>query len=172
MLLFAICRYNISGDAVNPLPVKLISNILVTLLWRDYLLLVNLKGNDLHQMSDGSAEGIQLSDGRAMETLSASYPMSYIEELGKCIIGILADISKTDSRLLTVFSTTFLKDCLEIFHQGEHHPKFPEHVERISKFFHLLDQFAWQKSQTWPLQYLAAPLFAKSFKVIKYMVKP
>lgn len=163
-----------SQDATNPLSTKLVSNILVELLWRDYLLLVNLKSKDENQflMSDGSAsEGIQLSEEKSQEIVSASYPTSYTEELGKCIVGILADISIKESYLLTEFSTIFLKNCSDIFQQGENQPKFPVYVERMSNFFRLLDQYAWQKGQIWPSNYLAGPLFAKSFKITKSMVK-
>ncbi|ONK62651.1 uncharacterized protein A4U43_C07F6420 [Asparagus officinalis] len=167
-------RYNTSQDAINPLSTKLVSNILVELLWRDYLLLVNLKSKDESQflMSDGLAsEGIQLSEEKSQEIVSASRPTGYTEELGKCIVGILADISIKESCLLTEFCTIFLKNCLDIFQQGEKQTKFPEYVERISNFFRLLDQYAWQKGQIWP-SYLAGPLFANSFKITKAMDSP
>lgn len=163
-------RYNICGDATGHLPVKLISNILVALLWREYLLLVSTKSKDtsVFPRSDGlAAKGLQISDD-----MSTSYPISYIEELGRCIVGILADISNKDFSLLTIFCTAFHKECLEIFQHGEHGPKFSERVEQISNFFRLLDQFIWQKGQTWPLHTLAGPLFANSFKFTKSMDSP
>lgn len=157
------------GDATISLPVKLINNILVTLMCQDYLLPVYKKSKDENsiQRSDSSAEeGIRISDER-----SSSYPISYVEELGKCIVEILADISNKEFSLVSVFSTTFHKDCLEIFHKGDRQPKFPERVEQISNFFQLLDQFVWQKGQAWPLYHLAGALFANSYRVIKSMVR-
>ncbi|XP_008782594.2 E3 ubiquitin-protein ligase listerin isoform X1 [Phoenix dactylifera] len=167
-------RYSASGDQLNHLPVKLVHEILVGLLWHDYLLSASLKTRDEKLVKcDGLAEdGSQLFRERSQHTLDACYPTTYVQELGKCIIGILSDISLKKSDLLNVFCTSFQKDCLEVIQEGDHLLKFHENLERIMRFFRLLDQHALQKGQTWPLHCLTRPLVIKSFPVIKSMDSP
>lgn len=115
---------------------------------------------------------VSTDDGKenSKQRTSSSYEASYIQELVRCIVGILVDISLEDRNLLNVFSTSFQKDCLEILWQGECLQNFHEHVERITRFFLLLDELVLQKGHDWPLKFLGQPLIMTTFPVIKSMV--
>lgn len=173
--LYKASRCSTGEDSFNSLSVRLINDILVSLLWQDYLPLHNSKNRieNIIERSDGSAEEArQLLNERSKETLSASYPLCYVQELGRCIVELLSDISNKQFSLLSAFFTSFKEDCLEMFQKGDHLSKFHEHAERIASFFRLLDQHAVQKGQAWPLHSLAGPMLADSFTVIKSIDSP
>ncbi|XP_009417968.2 E3 ubiquitin-protein ligase listerin isoform X1 [Musa acuminata AAA Group] len=166
-----VSRYFTARDGNNDPAIKLTNDILVELLLNDYLMLPSLKKQDgnLLVRSDVSTD-----DGKenSKQRTSSSYEASYIQELVRCIVGILVDISLEDRNLLNVFSTSFQKDCLEILWQGECLQNFHEHVERITRFFLLLDELVLQKGHDWPLKFLGQPLIMTTFPVIKSMDSP
>lgn len=172
--LYNVSRYSAAVDKMNNLPVKLVNDILVGLLWHDYLLWVSLKTRDekLEKHDVLAEDGSQSSQERSRHTPNTSCPTSYVQELGKCIIGILSDISLKKSDLLNVFCTSFQKEYMEIIQQGDSWQNFHENLKRIISFFKLLDQHVLQKGQTWPLHCLARPLVMMSFPVIKSMDSP
>ncbi|XP_072959491.1 E3 ubiquitin-protein ligase listerin [Typha angustifolia] len=168
-----ISRYTSEVDASNYLHVKLINSIFLELLWHDYLLLLPTNNDEIsYKRVDGLEVDSQFSDQRSLRELNSSYPFSYLQELGKCIIGVLSDISLKEYDLLNAFCTSFRRDCLEIIQQGEHLQKFHEHIEQVVCFFRLLDLLVLPKGQTWPLDFLARPLITDSFPVIRSMDTP
>ncbi|WOK95851.1 E3 ubiquitin-protein ligase [Canna indica] len=167
-------RYFIARDAKSDLAVRLINDVLVEYLLNDYLLLASLKkqGESLPVMSDISPGDGSQSHERSIQRLSSSFQASYVEELLRCIVGILLDLALEDRSLLSVFATSFQKDCLEIIQKGDSLQNFHEHVERIVNFFVLLDQLVLQKGHNWPLHFFGRPLFVAAFPVIKSMDSP
>lgn len=144
-------RYCDGVDAVHDFRHGLIEKILLNLLWSDYLL-----------------SRVQPSRKETMEKLDITYPMVFVQDLGKCIIEILSGIYSLETDLLLVFSSPFQENCLDLFQQKN--VGSPEHIERIIKFLLLLDQNAVQKGETWPLVHLVGPLLAKSFQLIRTLV--
>ncbi|XP_043725325.1 E3 ubiquitin-protein ligase listerin isoform X2 [Telopea speciosissima] len=168
-------RYCNGVDAISQFRVSLMENILLLLLWHDYLLLVNPKSqgsvfSDNGKFNGGSSEDSIQSSGE--RTKERRYPMSDMQELGKCIIGILSDLSTKEGNLLSTFCAKFQEDCLEMLRQEEHLQKSSEHIEQVVNFFSLLGNEAVQKGEKWPLDYLAGPLMAKSFPLIRSMDSP
>ncbi|XP_042478735.1 E3 ubiquitin-protein ligase listerin [Macadamia integrifolia] len=162
-------RYCNGVDAISHFQVSLIENILL-LLWHDYLLVVNpnSQGSVFSGKFNGgsSADSIHPSGESAKER---RYPMGGMEELGKCIVGILSDLSTKEGNLLSTFCVKFQEDCLEMLRQEEHLQKSSEHIEQVVNFLSLLGKEAVQKGEKWPLDYLAGPLMAKSFPLIRSM---
>lgn len=172
--IYNVSRYCTSEDATGHLSLKIINDILVMLLWHDYLQMASPKkqGERSFVKSDGSTEGVQSAKEIPIGTTSTSHSKSYVQELGKCVVGILSDFSLKDCNLLGAFCSSFQKDCLMIFQQGESSEKFELQLERIETFFRLLDQLAWQNGQTWPVHCLARPMVVCSFPVIKSLDSP
>uniref|UniRef100_A0A1D1ZG63 E3 ubiquitin-protein ligase listerin n=2 Tax=Anthurium amnicola TaxID=1678845 RepID=A0A1D1ZG63_9ARAE len=156
--LFSTTRFFPEEDSFCHFQVTLIHNILVMLLWHDYLL---IGGKDV----DGQFSGI--SSGSTKDDPRLNYPTGYLQELARCIIGILSNISSRKSSLLVPFCASFWKDCMDILQQEENMQKYSVHTEQIVNFLLLLDQHATQKNETWPLEHMAGPLFAKLFPLIK-----
>ncbi|KAF8397167.1 hypothetical protein HHK36_016074 [Tetracentron sinense] len=168
-------RYCTSVDAINHFEVSLVDNILVKILWHDYLLSIRPKDQDgvISGKSRALSEDyIQPLQERTTETLKIKYPMSYVQNLGKCIIEILSGISLKEHDLLSCFCARFQEDCLEMFQQAENLQRPSEHLERVMQFLLLLEQHAVQKGETWPLVYLAGPMVAKSFPLIRTLDSP
>ncbi|CAA6669280.1 unnamed protein product [Spirodela intermedia] len=127
-------------DNIFHFQVTLIENIVVLLLWHEYIFI-------------GRKDDPQVLHARSLETSSVNYPFSYFQELARCIIGVLSNISLRKISLLGTFCTPFQKDCLDILQQEENLQKYSEQTERISNFLLLLDQHALQKNETWPLNH-------------------
>lgn len=135
----------------------LIENIVVLLLWHEYLFL-------------GRKDDTQVLHARLQETPGVNCPFSYFQELARSIIGVLSNISLRKISLLGTFCTPFQKDCLDILRQEENLQKYSEQTERIINFLLLLDQHALQKNETWPLNHVAGPLFAELFPLLRSLV--
>ncbi|XP_010256980.1 PREDICTED: E3 ubiquitin-protein ligase listerin [Nelumbo nucifera] len=161
-------------DAISHFQIGLVQNILVTLLWHDYLLVVHPKGHG--GVSYGNSicsfeNNTQAFQETKMDPVTIKYPMGYLQDLGKCIIGILSEFSSKECDLLDPFSASFQEDILEILRQ-EHLQKLSEHVEQVVNFLILLDEYAVQKGERWPLVYLSRPMVANSFPLIRSMDSP
>lgn len=119
----------------------------------------------------GSAENdSRLSDESSARGIKYTYPSSYLQALGRCIVEVLSDIFLNKYSLFNPLCTSFWKDCLEILQQREQLITFHEHVEQIVGFFVLLDELVPSKGQTWPLDCLARPLVTNSFHAIRSTV--
>lgn len=153
---------------------SLIDNILVKLLWGDYFSLVpvNLQHDHSFQKPNSSSEDAMCGSNQSKSAVqhSKKYPKSYLQNLGKCLVEILSNISSKDSTLLCAFCSTFQKDSLEVLHKGESIPRFSDFVERITNFFLMMNQLGVVKDQDWPLNDLAGPLVAKCLPLIKSLV--
>ncbi|KAK8946965.1 E3 ubiquitin-protein ligase listerin [Platanthera zijinensis] len=158
-------RLSKSEDEATCLSSRLVNDILIMLLWYDYLQL-NSKNEveSILELSSG-AENIQLSDEKSADV--HKYSSSYIKELGKCIIGILSHVSLKRFSLLQDFCATFVKDCLSVLQHRMPSNKNQQLLKRIINFFLLLGQFPLGGGQTWPWELLAGPLIESSFKIIK-----
>ncbi|OAY73390.1 E3 ubiquitin-protein ligase listerin [Ananas comosus] len=154
-VLYNSSRISTEGDVSDRLSLKLVNDILSKLLWRDYLLLGSAE-NDSRLSDESSARGIKYT-----------YPSSYLQALGRCIVEVLSDIFLNKYSLFNPLCTSFWKDCLEILQQRERLIKFHEHAEQIVGFFVLLDELVPSKGQTWPLDCLARPLVTNSFHAIR-----
>ncbi|XVF46152.1 hypothetical protein PTKIN_Ptkin03bG0003900 [Pterospermum kingtungense] len=131
-------RFCQNVDSVSHLRITLINNILVKLLWQDYLSSVSLKDQD-----------------------------SYFQELGKCIVEILSGIYSLEQDLLSFFSVAFQETCQGLLQQKVITEQPTLSTEQIIKFLLLMDQHAKQKGETWPLLHIVGPMLAKSFPLVR-----
>ncbi|XP_077233049.1 HEAT/U-box domain-containing protein [Tasmannia lanceolata] len=166
-------RYFVGENAVNQFQVGLVDHVLVMLLWRDFLLLISPEDQDELLSGKRSLEDYTRNVHRKpMETMNVKYPINYIQDLGRCIIEILSDISSKECNLLSAFCTPFQNYCLGMFQRTECFEEHSEHAEQIVKFLLLLEQHAVKKGETWPLIYLAGPMVEKTFPLIKSVDSP
>lgn len=85
----ACIRYN-DGDSIRHFQVTLIDNVLVKLLWKDFLTAGIPKANDIinsGKATDTSEENV--SHNKKVDMVDTKYPMPYLQELGKCFVEIL-----------------------------------------------------------------------------------
>ncbi|MCL7048386.1 hypothetical protein MKW94_014728, partial [Papaver nudicaule] len=158
-------------DGIHQFRVGLVVNILVNLLWHSFLLLDSSKGQDAvfpNKPSSGSPEeNVQSSQVQKSEKQNIKFPLSYTEDLGKCIIEILSVISGEENSLLSTFCAIFQQNCLEYLQQTELLGRPSEQINQIVSFLLLLEKHAVMKGEMWPLVYLAGPMITKAFPVIK-----
>ncbi|KAI4305367.1 hypothetical protein L6164_028737 [Bauhinia variegata] len=157
-------RYNDGDDAINHFRLTLVENVLVKLLWEDYLLSGSSKGHD--KVSSGKSED-SIKDNiphnkKAVHMQITNYPKPYLRELGKCIVEILLGMYILDHSLLSSFVVEFENNCIGILQKAVN----TESIEQINLFMSLLEQHAVLKGETWPLVYLVGPMLAKSFPLI------
>ncbi|KAK3039592.1 hypothetical protein RJ639_029291 [Escallonia herrerae] len=81
------------------------------------------------------------------------------------------DLLKAEPNLLLLFCSTFEENCLDIFQRQEDRES-PGSVQHIIRFLLLVDQYAVQKGETWPLEHVMGPMLAKSFQLIKTLDSP
>ncbi|KAL5709837.1 RING-type E3 ubiquitin transferase [Ranunculus cassubicifolius] len=82
-------RYAVDG--VSHFRVSLFDSIIVNLLWCDYLMLASSKDRG------------GVSQERTVENLNTKYSSEYMQDLGKCIIEVLSDISLKECDLIATF---------------------------------------------------------------------
>ncbi|CAO2145521.1 unnamed protein product [Urochloa humidicola] len=160
-LLQNVSRYS-GEDSDDDTPIKLITDILAKIVWRDYLLL----------WGDTAGNGVQLSHKNSGSAVNMPYPRYYLQGLEKCIVEILDVIADTENQLLNISCELLVMDCLDIIQQGEKLSKFQDHVEQLVSFFLSLDQLVVYKGKTWPLERLARPLVELSLPTIKFVDTP
>ncbi|RLM58440.1 hypothetical protein C2845_PM18G00190 [Panicum miliaceum] len=160
-LLENVSRYS-GEDSSDDTPIKLITDILAKIVWRDYLLL----------SGDTAGSGVQSSHKNSGSVVNTQYPMYYLQDLEKCIVEILDVIADTEHHLLNISCELLVRDCLDIIQQGEKLSKFQDHVEQLVSFFLSLDQLVVHKGKTWPLERLARPLVAQSLPAIMFVDTP
>ncbi|RLN00446.1 E3 ubiquitin-protein ligase listerin, partial [Panicum miliaceum] len=160
-LLENVSRYS-GEDSSDDTPIKLITDILAKIVWRDYLLL----------SGDTAGSGVQSSHKNSGSVVNTQYPMYYLQDLEKCIVEILDVIADTEHHLLNISCELLVRDCLDIIQQGEKLSKFQDHVEQLVSFFLSLNQLVVHKGKTWPLERLARPLVEQSLPAIMFMDTP
>ncbi|XP_040991883.1 E3 ubiquitin-protein ligase listerin isoform X1 [Juglans microcarpa x Juglans regia] len=168
-------RYCEGVDSIHHFQVNLIDNILVKLLWQDYMFLVSLKTSEgvLSGTSAASSEKSNLpSNKKTAETSNIKYPVSYLRDLGKCIIEILSGISLMEHDLLSTFTVEFKENCLGMLQQTENTERSTESVEQIIHFILLLEEHAVHRDENWPLVDLVGPMLAQSFPLITSLDSP
>ncbi|KAL5757043.1 hypothetical protein ACOSP7_021464 [Xanthoceras sorbifolium] len=171
--LWGLCnasRYCDGAESIFHFQVFLIDNILVKLLWQDFLHFVSSNGQN-REISGISVDPSEDSNlhfhKRTVEAPNIKYPMSYFQELGKCIVEILSDIYLLEHKLLSSFCATFQETCLQVFQQNEIIERRTENIEQIIHFLSLLERHAMQKDEAWPLINLVGPMLAKAFPLIR-----
>ncbi|CAL8160412.1 unnamed protein product [Prunus armeniaca] len=162
-------RYCDKVDSVSHFQVTLVKNVLVKLLWHDYLFSSSskLKEKTFSSLSADSCESGLTSNKKTVETTNIMYPMSYLQELGNCIVGILSGIYLLEHDLLTAFSAEFQESCVGLFHNAGNLETESECAERVNQFISLLGEFAMQKGRSWPLVCLVGPMLAMSFPLMR-----
>ncbi|CAM8950128.1 unnamed protein product [Rhodiola kirilowii] len=147
----------VKEDALDHFRAVLVDNILVKLLWNDY-------------MTSGSAKVLDrfVSSEKGTSTCYNQYPVSYAQDLGICIIEILSGIHSSDNDLFCTFSMTYQENCLDIFQQK----RDPEHVARVNNFSLLMKQHAVQQGEIWPLVGLIGPTLGKFFSLLQSTESP
>lgn len=164
----SVCiRYNDDSDSVSHFQVTLVDNVLVKLLWKDFLTTGSSKGSEIinsGKEADSSEENV--SHSKKVDMLSTKSPKPHMQELGKCFVEILIGIYGLDSNLLSVFIVELEDNCMAILQQAGN----VESVERIILFMLLLEQHAVVKGATWPLVYIVGPMLGKSFSIIRSSV--
>ncbi|XVF20393.1 hypothetical protein REPUB_Repub11eG0194700 [Reevesia pubescens] len=151
-----------SVDSISHFRITLINNILVKLLWQDYLSSVSSKDRD----SDHPLHG------KTTETQNIKYSISYLQDLGKCIVEILSGIYSLERDLLSFFCMTFQETCLGLLQQNVITEQPTLNIEPIFRFLLLVDQHAKQKGEAWPLLHLVGPMLSKSFQLVKSLDSP
>lgn len=162
-------RYCDKVDSISHFQVTLVKDVLVKLLWQDYLFSSGSKHSEkiITRTSADSCENGLTSNKKTVETLNIMYPMSYLRELGNCIVGILSGIYLLKHDLLTAFCAEFQESCLGLFHNAGNLATESECAERLIQFISLLGEHAMQKGRSWPLVCLVGPMLAKSFPLMR-----
>ncbi|KAK7372192.1 hypothetical protein VNO80_05564 [Phaseolus coccineus] len=162
-------RYNDGGDSISHFRVTLVDNVLVKLVWKDFLTAGSSRANDI--INSGKAivsPEENVSQNKKVDMLNMNYPMPYLQELGKCFVEILLGIYILDSNVLSVFIEELEDNCMGALQQ----PGNADIVERIILFMFLLEKLAVLKGAIWPLAYIVGPMLAKSFSLIKSSDSP
>ncbi|KAF9661877.1 hypothetical protein SADUNF_Sadunf19G0114500 [Salix dunnii] len=163
------------SDSTHHFQVSLVDNILVKLLWQEYLFSVSFK-NQYGVTSE--APGNSLEHGnlpfhhKAVEPLKIKYSRSYFQELGKCIVEILSGVYLLEHDLLSTFSVVFKENCLRMFQPMGNTESTAENAEQVIKFLSLLEKHSVRKGESWPLAYIVGPMLAKSFPLIRSLDTP
>ncbi|XP_038895284.1 E3 ubiquitin-protein ligase listerin isoform X5 [Benincasa hispida] len=159
---FFPCTSFCNGDDLAHFQVTLVDVILVKLLWKDYLHVQCLKNQDRAVSKDAP-----FNNKMAEEIPSIKYPMSYLQDLRKCIVEILSGIHLVNHDLLSVFAMEFQKNCISMFQLTESIGVASETVEQIIGFILELEQLSMDKDDTWPLVLLVGPTLANTFPIIR-----
>ncbi|GAV58652.1 zf-RING_2 domain-containing protein [Cephalotus follicularis] len=163
-------RFCTGVDSIFDFRVTLIDNILVKLLWQEFVSFVNSKDQDREfsgMYMDPSEDKSLPSHKNIVDTLDTRQPLSYIQELGNCIIDILSGAQLLDHNLLSSFCKAFQDTCLGVVQQTENKERPTKNVEQIIKFLLLLERQAMQKGEAWLLVYVVGPALAKCFPLIR-----
>ncbi|KAK6935661.1 Zinc finger, RING-type [Dillenia turbinata] len=161
-------RFHDGLDALHHFHVTLVQNILVKLLWSEYLL-----ADSKHQENvlpgrpgDQSDDMGKHPNEKKFRLLDIRHPVSYVQDLGKCIIKILMVLNSLEHNVLSHFCATFEESCLEMFRKMDHDDK-SSGIERVVEFLFLLEKHAMWKGETWPLVSLIGPTLGNCFRLIR-----
>nr|GMD73243.1 E3 ubiquitin-protein ligase listerin [Ipomoea batatas] len=153
-------RYCDKEGAISNFHGSLTDQILLKLLWHDYLLFENSKDKDESSSDSSFNQGSTL-------VLNTNSSVGYLQDLGNCIIEILSGINSLEHNMLLLFSSAFQETCLGIFQLPESSIKDVEQIKRVTEFLLLLDQQVVRKGESWPFSDLVGPTLVKCFPLIK-----
>nr|XP_043619247.1 E3 ubiquitin-protein ligase listerin [Erigeron canadensis] len=139
-------RYCDGVDATHNFQRTIVHEVLLKLLWHDYLLIPSSEEN--------------------MKQFEGNYRVDHVQVFGKCFTEILSGIFSLEPDLLSIFCLTFEENCLDAFKKSEN-IQSQDKVEKIIRFLLVVDVHAVQKGNSWPLSCLVGPMLAKSFQLIQ-----
>ncbi|GAB2242261.1 hypothetical protein Droror1_Dr00019036 [Drosera rotundifolia] len=143
----------------------LVENILVKLIWLDFLLYSGCgHGYDLSSGKSGDIlEDSQQSNDNILDAKSVP---GYWQDLGKCLIETISALYSLGPGLLAPFYVVFEDTCIGELKETEQ-LKRPGNLVQLIRFMHLMEQHAIRKAEAWPLDYLMGPLLEKCFPLIR-----
>ncbi|KAJ9556872.1 hypothetical protein OSB04_011486, partial [Centaurea solstitialis] len=156
-------RYCDELEAINHFRRTIVDEVLLKLLWHDYLMVPSFVSNDRTVSNEPSEEN--------MKKLNSKYPSGHVQEFGKCITEILSGIFLLEPNLLSAFCSMFEENCLDALQQTDNIESC-ENVEKIIRFLLLVDLHAVRKGELWPLSYLVGPMLSKAFHLIQSIDSP
>ncbi|KAL2933713.1 E3 ubiquitin-protein ligase listerin [Bienertia sinuspersici] len=156
-------RYCNGEDAVYNFSLSLVDNVLVKLLWHDFLNYSEARHDDISKSSNGDtfSENFKLLDKSLPEIKQGQ-----LHDLGQCMIDVCSNIHSLGSNLLTPFCEAFKGCCLETFEQTEPVKRASGNVERAIKFLLLVAKYTDLEFDSWPLNYLVGPMLERSLPLI------
>ncbi|XP_016541797.1 E3 ubiquitin-protein ligase listerin isoform X2 [Capsicum annuum] len=161
-------RYSDSADSYR-FQQTLTDQILLKLLWHEYLFSISTKNQDsVFSSMDFSSDGIGPSH-QGSRQLNVKIPEGYVQDLGKCIVEILSDIFFLEPDLNLLFCSTFQQTCLAVFQETD---SSVANGEGVTEFLSVVNQQAVRKGETWPLVYLVGPTLSKLFPLIRTLDSP
>ncbi|PON41842.1 Vacuolar protein sorting-associated protein [Parasponia andersonii] len=167
-------RYYNGVDTLFHFRVTLIENVLVKILWRNYVTFIcsNEQERVPFGLSQHSSKSSDLPLSMIVEASNIKYPIGYLQDLRNSIIDLLSGIFLLEPDLLSTFRMEFQDNCLGFFAVPLNKETATESVERVIQFIMLMGQHAVQKGESWPLVYLVGPTLAKSFPRIRAIDSP
>ncbi|GJR36275.1 E3 ubiquitin protein ligase listerin, partial [Tanacetum coccineum] len=141
-------------EAIHHFLRTVVDEVLLKLLWSDYMLVPC-------SISDG-----KMGPEENIKTSDIKYQTDHVQEFGKCISEILSGIFSVEPSLLSVFCSTFEKNCLDAFQQSEN-IESRENLEKIIRFLLSVDLHVVRKGRTWPFSCLVGPMLSKSFQLMQ-----
>lgn len=136
-------------------------------MWQDYVKYDSPKYQDVYQnvLPSSTSCGSMKDNVKDLPADAPRHKCSehYLQELGKCILEILSNISVNNQKSLVFFCTSVQEWFKEIIKSQKH----SQCIDHIVNFLWSLKQLEVQTGETWPLLLLAGPLVASSFHLIK-----
>ncbi|CAF1768030.1 unnamed protein product [Brassica napus] len=145
-------RYCDNPNSIQDLQVALIDKVLVKILWAN-----------LFELPKGSTPPIQK---KPAETLSMSSSVSFLSELGRCIIEILSGVNLLEQKLLSFFFKYVQESFLNTLQQGNLEI-ITGSMKKMIDFLLLLERDSVSEAESWPLDQFIRPLLSKAFPWIK-----
>ncbi|CAH2069534.1 unnamed protein product [Thlaspi arvense] len=145
-------RFCDGSNSIHDLQVDLIDKVLVKILWASFF-----------ELSEGSISPIQR---KPAETLSMTNSVSYLQELGRCILEILSGINLLEQNLLSFFFTSVQDSFLNMLQQGNLEIVMGS-MKKMIEFVLLLEKYSVLEGESWPLDQFIGPLLSKAFPWIK-----
>ncbi|KNA05184.1 hypothetical protein SOVF_192710 [Spinacia oleracea] len=146
-------RYCSGEDAIYIFRMSLVDNVLVKLLWHDFLIYSEARHAD--------ANTSKLLDKNLLDIKQGQ-----LHDLGRCIIDVLSALYSLECKLLTPFCEAFQGCCLETFQQAEHVKEASGNIGKAIRFLVLVEEYVELKSESWPLDYLVGPMLERSLPLI------
>lgn len=153
IFLFIFSRYCSGEDAIYIFRMSLVDNVLVKLLWHDFLIYSEARHAD--------ANTSKLLDKNLLDIKQGQ-----LHDLGRCIIDVLSALYSLECKLLTPFCEAFQGCCLETFQQAEHVKEASGNIGKAIRFLVLVEEYVELKSESWPLDYLVGPMLERSLPLI------
>lgn len=150
-------------DLINQLRMDLVDQILLKLLWQDYVKYESPKYQDVLPSSTSIRSMKDNDKDLPADAQKHKCSEHYLQELGKCILEILSNISVKNQKSLVFFCTSVQEWFKEIIKSQ----KNSQCVDQLVNFLWSLKQLEVPTGDTWPLLLLAGPLVTCSFHLIK-----